>query len=58
MKFILGVISEEIKVKKVKKVLIIEQLRNLQFKTISEINSILKERIIKEVGRDEEEEDK
>jgi len=44
VRFILGVISEEIKINKVKKRVIIQRLKNLGFKTQSELNEILPER--------------
>lgn len=44
VRFILGVINEEIKVSRVKKRALIAQLKSLKFATHSELNEILPER--------------
>lgn len=43
VRFILGVISEEIKINKVKRRVLIQKLKSLGFNTISELNTILNE---------------
>lgn len=44
MRFILGIINEEITINRVKKKVIVSNLRQMGFKTASEINDILPEK--------------
>lgn len=44
VRFIIGVINEEIKVSRVKKRVVIEQLKRMGFKTNSQLNEILPEK--------------